>query len=608
MNVFLRSRFGKRLLRVFFVLSLPVIVAAWIGIHKTTRVLLEENHAVLRVASDGAEAQLREFLLSLRRTTEQLARKDEFRTRLKLPSKNSTNLGKLLEAVRTSVPEAEEIDCVNTEGKVIASSSLELLGKDESASPEFRRGRNSFYPGDVVFDAGSGKLRWNMSAPVRDPEDGQVLGILALGINPHALTELTTGQRSLNQGAETQSFRIGNTGETYLVNSNGFLLTESRFASNSILKLKVQTFPVRLAQERHREILGDYRDYRGIIVSGASSIIPDLGWTIVTEIDFAQTFAPVKKFRVTLACISIVVALIGTAVIRNFAHEIVDLLRLTVEADKALARGDEEGSIVPEEGLPDDEIGDFVRERNSRIKLLIAGQKELAQEQEKRANAAAELEALSYSMVHDMRAPLRAIIGFGELMEQGENPLTETQKSYLARMREASLRMDRLICDMLRYSSLLRSEVLLSLIEITQILRQVIDSNEVLRAQSGNIQVEEPIPPVNGNAELLTECFSALLDNAVKHARPGVTPKVGVRAESEDGWVRILVEDNGPGIPKDFQEKLFGIFQKASSAHHGTGIGLAVVRAAVERMGGHVGVISEAGQGSRFWIQLKAAH
>ena len=607
MKVLLRSKFGKRLLRVFFLLSLPVIVAGWIGIHRTAHVLSEENHAVLRVASDGAEAQLREFLLSLRRTTELLARKNEIRARLKLPPKTSTDLGKLLESVRTSVPEVEEVYCVNTEGKVIASSSPQMLGKDESASPEFRRGRDSFYPGDVVFDAGSGKLRWDMSAPVRDSEDGQVLGILALGINPHALTELATGQRSLKQGAETQSFRIGNTGETYLVNSNGFLLTESRFASNSILKLKMHTFPVRLAQKR-REILGDYRDYRGMNVSGASSIIPDLGWTVVTEIDFRQTFAPIKRFRLALACMSIVVGLIGIAIIGDFAREIADLLRLTVEADKALARGDEDGSIVPEEDLPDDEIGDFVRKRNSRIKQLIARQKELVQEQEKRANAAAELESLSYSMVHDMRAPLRAIISFGELIEQDENPLAATQKSYLARMRQASLRMDHLICDMLKYSTLLRAEVPLSAIEVPQIVRQVIDSNDVLRAQSGNIQVEEPMPPVNGNAELLTECFSALLDNAVKHASPGVTPKVGVRAESEDGWVRILVEDNGPGIPKDFQEKLFGIFQKASTAHHGTGIGLAVVRVAVERMGGHVGVISEAGEGSRFWIQLKATH
>lgn len=607
MKVLLRSRFGKRLLGVFFLLSLPAIVAGWIGIHRASHVLLEENHAVLRAASDGAEAQLREFLVSLRRTTELMAREDENRARLKLPDKNSTDLRRLLDFVRTSVPEAEEIYCVNTEGKVIATSSLQMLGEDESASPEFRRGRDSFYPGDVVFDAGSGKLRWRMSAPVRDPEGGQVLGILALGINPHALTELATGQRSLKQGAETQSFRIGNTGETYLVNSNGFLLTESRFASNSILKLKMQTFPVRLAQE-HREILGDYRDYRGINVSGASSIIPDLGWIVVTEIDFRQTFAPIKKFRTLLTCISIVVGLIGIAVISAFARQIAHLLRSTVEADKALARGDEERSIVPEEGLPDDEIGDFVRERNSRVKQLIARQKELVQEQEKRAKAAAELEALSYSMVHDMRAPLRAIIGFGELIELEENPLAAAKKSHLARMRNASLRMDHLICDMLRYSSLLRSEVPLSVIEVRQIVRKVIDSNEVLRAQSGNIQVQEPMPPVNGNAMLLTECFSALLDNAVKHASPGIAPKVGVRAESQDGWVRILVEDNGPGIPKEFQEKLFGIFQKASSAHHGTGIGLAVVRVAVERMGGHVGVISEAGGGSRFWIELETAH
>jgi signal transduction histidine kinase len=604
MKVLLRSRFGKRLLGVFFLLSLPVILAGWLGIHKATGVLLEENHAVLRVASDGAEAQLRECLVSLRRMTELLARKDEIRAKLNLPDKNSADLGKLLGSVKISVPEADELFCLNDEGKVIASSSPQMRDKDLSGSAVFRRGRESFYPGDVVLDAGTGKLRWRMSAPIRDPENAQVLGVLTLGITPHVLTDLATGQRSLSQGAETQSFRIGNTGETYIVNSNGYLLTESRFASNAVLKLKVRTLPIRLAQ-KHREILGDYRDYRGVIVSGASSIIPDLGWVIVTEIDFRQTFAPIAKFRIALVVVSIVVVLIGVAIIRCFAHEIADLLHLTTEADKALTRGDENGAIVPEEGLPDDEIGDFVRRRNSRIKLLIARQKELVQEQERRAKAAAELEALSYSMVHDMRAPLRAIISFSDLIKQDANPLTETQKDFLARMRLASLRMDQLICDMLKYSSLLHSDVSLSAIEVPQIVRQVIGSHEALRAQSGNIRVHEPIPRVNGNAELLTECFSALLDNAMKHRRPGIAPKVGVRAEPEDSWVRILVEDNGPGIPKDFQQRLFGIFQKASTAHHGTGIGLALVRVAVERMGGRVGVISEEGKGSRFWIELK---
>lgn len=602
------SRFGKRLLGVFFLLSLPVILAGWIGMHRATEALLDKNHAVLRVASDGAEAQLREFLLSLRTTTELVAQKEEIRAMLKLPKENSADPGKLLEALRTIVPEVQEIFCANLEGKVIASSSPYMLGRNESASPEFRRGRDAFYPGDVAFDAKLGRLQWRMSAPIPDPQNGQVLGVLVLDVDPRTLTELTTGRRSLNQGADSQSFRIGNTGETYLVNSNGLLLTESRFASNSVLKLKVETFPVRVWRERHQEIFGDYRDYRGIRVSGVSSEIRHLGWLLVTEIDFSQTFAPVARLRAVLLGISVTVAAIDVFIIRQFAHKIADLLRLTTEADNAWEGGDERGAIVPEERLPDDEIGDFVRTRNIRIKLLIARQKELLQEQERRANAAAELEALSYSMVHDMRAPLRTIVGFADLIEDSENPLLETQKDYLARIRQASLRMDNLICDMLKYTSLLRSELPMSAVEVPEILRQVIDSNEVLRTHRANIQVQMQMPAVNGNATLLTQCFSALLDNAVKYGRPGIAPEVAVRAESEDSWVRILVEDNGAGIPKDFQGRLFGIFQKASSAYRGTGIGLALVRVAVECMGGHVGVVSEEGKGSRFWIELEAAH
>lgn len=605
MNVLLRSRFGKRLLGVFLLLWLPVLAAGWIGIHRATEVLRTESHKMLRAASDGSEAQLREFLLSLRRTTEALARKDEIRSWLASPNNSSAGPGKLLASLRTSVPEAEEIFCMSAEGKVVASSSPEILGKDESASIEFRRGRESFYPGDVVFDARRGRIQWTMSAPVRDVESGRVLGVVGLGVNPKVLSALTTGRRVLKEGAEIQSFRIGNTGETYLVNSNGLLLTESRFAPNSVLKLKVTTLPVRTAVEQHREMIGDYPDYRGVTVSGASSIISNMGWVLITEVDFSQAFAPIARLKNVLITVAIAAALLGAVIIRRFANELATLLRLTTDADAALASGDEKAAIVSEEGLPEDEIGDFVRNRNARIKELIARQKELVQEQERRAKAAAELEALSYSMVHDMRAPLRAIVSFGDLIEDG--PLLELQKDYLARMKGASVRMDRLICDMLQYSSLLQTEVTLSAVDVPETVRRVIDSNEVLRTQKANIQVQEQMPPVSGNAKLLAQCFSVMLDNAVKHAKPGIAPEVDVRAELEDSQVRILIEDNGPGIPKDFQDKVFGIFQKASSAHQGTGIGLALVRVAVERMGGHVGVVSEEGKGSRFWIELKRA-
>jgi signal transduction histidine kinase len=174
-------------------------------------------------------------------------------------------------------------------------------------------------------------------------------------------------------------------------------------------------------------------------------------------------------------------------------------------------------------------------------------------------------------------------------------------------MKIASLRMDRLICDLLSYSSLLHAEVPMKEVNVPDLLQRLLDENPTLRAQKSCIQVENAMPMVRGNDAVLTQCFSALLDNAFRYSRPGFPVKVRVWAELEEGWTKLFVEDNGSGMSQQFQQRLFGIFQKGTHAQEGTGIGLALVRVAVERMGGHVGVKSEEGKGSRFWIQLRPA-
>jgi signal transduction histidine kinase len=609
MNVLVRSRVGRRFIGLFLLLSLPVIAAGWFGIHRATQAIRQQTHRVLRAASDGAEAQLREFLLCVRRTTEAVGRDERICAILQQTNTGPPGLNGVLERLKEGLPEAQEIFCISIDGWVIASSGEEIAAKDESAAAYFEGGRRAFYSGDLVRDAASGRVRWKMSAPVKAPGSERVLGVVVVGIDPAALSMLTSGKRVLAEGADTQSFRIGQTGETYIVNRNGFLLTESRFAPDAILRVRVETAPVRAGVERGQEMIGDYRDYRGVPVSGASAVLPEMGWVLVTEIDFSQAFAPIAEIRNALVWVAVGVGLVTSLMAIRFARAIVNPLGMASEADRALARGDEEGAMVPEEGLPGNEIGEFVRKRNVRIKELMERQRELVKEQKGRAEAAAELERLSYSMVHDMRAPLRAIITFGDLMgSEGEDRLSEAQRDYLTRMRTASVRMDQLICDMLKYSSLLRAEVPLTKINLSELLRQLVARNPKFKAAERHIEVPPAaMPPVRGNGPVLEQCFAALLDNALRYGKPGMAPEIQVRAEQLEQWVRISVEDNGTGMPKEFQRRVFGIFQKGTNSTDGTGIGLALVRVAVERMGGRVGVISEEGKGSRFWIELKAA-
>src|SRR5205085_5690903 len=124
-----------------------------------------------------------------------------------------------------------------------------------------------------------------------------------------------------------------------------------------------------------------------------------------------------------------------------------------------------------------------------------------------------------------------------------------------------------------------------------------------------DIHIETPLPSVLANEAALTQVVSNLLGNAVKFVAPGTRPRIRVRADGENGFVRLWFEDNGIGIPKDAQPRLFQMFQRLNRAdtYEGTGIGLAIVRKAVERMGGTLGVESEPDKGSRFWVKLRRA-
>ncbi len=220
-----------------------------------------------------------------------------------------------------------------------------------------------------------------------------------------------------------------------------------------------------------------------------------------------------------------------------------------------------------------------------------------------------ELEHFSYTITHDLRAPLRAMHGFaGLLSEECMSVLNQQSREYLARITTAASRMDRLITDALSYSKVVRNEMPMESVDLGRLLRGMVDSYPNFQEPNAHIEIAADLPLVLGNEAGLTQCFSNLLGNAVKFVARGKVPVVRVRGELlSDGRVRVWCEDNGIGIPKDLQSRVFVMFQRLSKDYEGTGIGLTLVKKVVERMGGAVGLESEPANGSRFWIELRAA-
>jgi PAS domain S-box-containing protein len=222
--------------------------------------------------------------------------------------------------------------------------------------------------------------------------------------------------------------------------------------------------------------------------------------------------------------------------------------------------------------------------------------------------ANAELESFAYSVSHDLRSPLQAMQGLAQaLLEDYTTQLDDLGQEYAKRICQSALRMDTLIENLLTYSRLNRTEIQLQTIPLEPVIQEALQllDDQIYKSQ-GQIHLQGHLPSVLGHRSTLRQVVMNLVANALKFLPAGVLPEIEIGAEEQGDWVSLWVQDNGIGIREDRQERIFKVFERLHSldAYPGTGIGLAIVRRGVERMGGQVTVDSQPGKGSCFCIRL----
>jgi len=218
-----------------------------------------------------------------------------------------------------------------------------------------------------------------------------------------------------------------------------------------------------------------------------------------------------------------------------------------------------------------------------------------------------ELEAFSYSVSHDLRAPLRAIEGFSQiLLEDHADTLSTEGQRLLHVVRKNTLHMSQLIDDLLTFSRIARKDFMKRRVPMEDLVHLVAEELQEDKSGARCRIIVESLPDAYGDTPLLRQVWTNLLSNAIKFSRPAASPTIEIGAEENPETVTYFVRDNGVGFDMQFSEKLFGVFQRLHSMQEfeGTGVGLAIVQRIIVKHGGKVWAEGKLNEGSTFYFSM----
>jgi len=297
---------------------------------------------------------------------------------------------------------------------------------------------------------------------------------------------------------------------------------------------------------------------------------------------------------------------------RRIAHPVLDLAKVVQSVSdhkdysiRSKAVGDDEIGVLAEAF---DEMLSEIQTRDKEIRLLNADleRRVVARTAEFEA-ANKELEAFSYSVSHDLRAPLRHIDGYVELLtKHAASTLDEKGRRHLATISSAARKMGALIDDLLAFSRMGRAEMRKTSVNLASLAEEVVQD---LKVDAKDRRVEWKVgrlPTVHGDPAMLRLVFENLFSNAIKYSGPRDAARIEVDAQPQNGEIVVSVRDNGVGFDPTYAHKLFGVFQRlhGQAEFEGTGIGLANVRRIVSRHGGRTWAEGAIGQGATFYFSL----
>ena len=302
------------------------------------------------------------------------------------------------------------------------------------------------------------------------------------------------------------------------------------------------------------------------------------------------------ELSVILILAMVFAVLISNRLQKYISVPIMDLARL------AGLVSDKQDYSVRAKRTGDDEVGQLTDAFNHMLEQVQRREQALTQ-------ANKELESFSYSVSHDLRAPLRHVIGFGELLERrAAGALDEKATRHLGNILEAARKMGNLIDDLLVFSRMGRAAITIAEVDMRRLVDEVIyDLRIETERRKIDWKIPQALPVVQVDRNLIRQVWSNLIGNAIKYSKTRDVATIEIGGEDQgDGFYRFWVKDNGAGFDMNYVHKLFGVFQRLhdGTEFEGTGIGLANVKRIVVRHGGNAWGEGKVGEGATFYFSL----
>jgi signal transduction histidine kinase len=573
------------------VLALPLVALIGYGLYDRTRDDLAASEAIARRLAESNADRVSDYVAGLRATLEAVARRPLVR------AMDAKRCDPRLADLVDLYPRAGSLIVVDREGVILCSSrplprdrvvriaDQELLSA-MLADPGFRVSK-------PVLSRVTG--RWIVSAvhPVLG-EDGALLGTVAVATDllqwwPFAPSEALPERTTLT-----------------VVTLDGTIIARSVDAEKWIGGKPWEERLLRRIAERKEGVVRAMGADNVERIFGVSQVAA-LPWFVLVGLPEESVFALAReRLAETSALLLLVVGAVG-ALAWGFVNRLSRPILAIADAVRARAEGRAEAKI-PVTGPV--EVAHVARELNRLIEAQLRAERELEDRVRERTAqleaANKELESFSYSVAHDLRAPLRAIDGFSRIVEEDyAGKLDVEGRRLLGVIRDNSQKMGGLIDDLLEYSRLGRKPLSSAEIDMHRLVEEVFGELQASGGRSLKV-VLAALPPARGDALLVKQTWANLLGNAIKFSGKREQPVIEVSGYENGAENVYCVKDNGAGFDMKYIDKLFGVFQRLHSAEEfaGTGVGLAIVQRVVSRHGGRVWAEGKVDEGAAFHFSL----